>query len=76
MKINKCAICGKTQEEHCIFVAVEVPDGCVCYVKSWGDNIPPICDSYEPDGEDGYCRNCEHDQLCHINKEARKRGAK
>lgn len=63
--MRRCAICGKTEEEHHIPVWVEYPDKCVCDPASyWGDTPQPICDKYVGDGK-CYCIKCQHDKACH-----------
>ncbi len=65
MKLDICAKCGLTKEEHHDFQPIEVPDGCVCNIKEWGNprKIPPICSNYVDDN--GLCKNCEHEEKCH-----------
>lgn len=66
-----CKHCGKTESEHHAFNAREIPRGCVCEPRDWGDpnNIPPVCRSYEADGW-GLCKRCEHDAACHATKDS------
>lgn len=65
-----CRKCGRTKEEHCIFEPIEIPEGCQCNFRDWGDPtcIPKVCDRismYVRDDEDGICSACEHEWKCH-----------
>lgn len=42
-----------------------MPAACVCEPQSWGENVTPICSNYEADGDNDFCRHCEHDKACH-----------
>jgi hypothetical protein len=64
----RCVTCGRPEDEHHAFVAVErSPDGCVCDPGEWltDQGIPPACAEYVADEPGGYCRTCEHDEQCH-----------
>jgi len=65
-KVNVCIICGLPEEDHHVFTPVEIPEGCVCDIGTWGDlnDIPPICDKFMGDKDD-FCERCEHDKACH-----------
>lgn len=60
---NHCIV-KKTEANHCIFEPLIIPDGCVCDLMTWDDEITPICDKYWGDGVE-YCYTCEHDKGCH-----------
>lgn len=64
---NICRECGKTKEEHCVFVPITIPDGCKCNPKEWGDpsNIPSVCKGPFFGDEDDLCTTCQHMEECH-----------
>lgn len=65
VEIDECVHCGRRADEHCIFEAAKVPDGCRCDYRSW-DGIPgPICDKFEGHDDGKHCENCEHNRECH-----------
>lgn len=60
-----CAKCGKKESEHCQFLALVMPEGCVCNPAGWArGKIRPICAKFLP-SEWGNCEQCEHDEACH-----------
>ena len=64
----RCIHCGLPAEDHHVFTPPRRPDGCQCDPRDWADptNIPPVCDKFEPWGQDRtICLHCEHDEACH-----------
>lgn len=63
-----CASCGLSEEAHCVFDPLEMPDECVCDSGSWigctDGKVTPICEEHQGEGEQ-YCHRCEHDRECH-----------
>lgn len=57
-----CPTCGQEIEPK-----YEVPLGCVCDPRDWGNplDIPQVCQSWDGPNGDGLCRNCEHLEGCH-----------
>jgi len=63
-----CKICAIPEDQHHEPDWIEVPDGCVCDLRTWDiDDIaklPPACAEYKGDGKQN-CATCEHDKECH-----------
>lgn len=62
-----CINCGRREDEHCEeFMPPNIPSGCICDTRSWGDpaSIPDVCFLFVGD-KDNYCHTCEHDRECH-----------
>lgn len=60
---DQCIYCGKPADEHCIFEAAKVPEGCKCDYRAWGEPPPPICERFAGDHES--CERCAHEKGCH-----------
>lgn len=64
-----CRHCHKPEGEHCHFEELPVPLGCVCNLVEWGDDITPVCKTFNPTTYKGKevesCQTCEHDKACH-----------
>lgn len=64
-----CEKCGEFELDHCVFVPrPDMPSGCKCDPKSWGDFPSDICKEFKGDPKNN-CNSCEHDFECHSVKE-------
>jgi len=71
MTILHCPHCGGCIDEDGIeYREVKRPSGCICDPYEWRDpyNIPAVCDKFDNPSNEGNCRRCEHDYLCHVSK--------
>ena len=68
MSKRVCKICLEPEETHHKPDWIEVPDGCVCDLRTWDTEnltaIPPACSEYQGNGVEN-CHKCEHDKACH-----------
>jgi len=61
-----CQTCRRPEDEHCVFIPLAVPSGCMCDVFEWGDRITDVCEDFlHTEAGAGRCENCEHDRACH-----------
>ena len=64
-----CIHCNRPESDHCPgYEARKLPAGCQCDDGSWGENVTPICEKFEPmgtAGDESYCKHCEHNKACH-----------
>lgn len=69
MAAKCCPHCLKEVEPEGLIESYQVPKGCVCDPREWGDpkNIPPVCGQFEPmdEPDEKLCLHCEHEQGCH-----------
>lgn len=62
--VDKCINCGGSEDEHCRFTPVMVPEGCRCYYD-WDGDVTPICNDYLAPRYGPACDNCNHNPECH-----------
>jgi hypothetical protein len=63
-----CKKCGRRKADHCEYESIEIPEGCKCNPRDWGNpnTIPEICDCFKPSrGEPDICDECQHERGCH-----------
>jgi hypothetical protein len=66
--MKQCPYCYHTlNAEDLIDPGQSKPKGCVCDSREWFTTIPPICEQFEPMGDDepDICGRCEHEKGCH-----------
>lgn len=73
MTILHCPHCGEQIGDEQIEPEFKRPSGCICDPYEWRDpyNIPAVCDKFDNPSNEGHCRRCEHDYLCHVSKKGR-----
>lgn len=67
--IHRCPHCKEPLETSDLELIPVGPKGCICNTKDWSDpnRIPPVCSKYIDDqGYTGLCKNCEHEEGCHV----------